>query len=245
MKFKFRVGFGRLLALVLVASLGSSAFGGDPKAATCRVQVGVELGTGTCVWSGDGVSVVATTNHFSGGEARVTTPAGVMYGTLLPGDARSDTALVVVVGTLPVAEIRADRPTPGEVVRHFGSGSGGGSGTVVHVGPTTSFCDFLTTAPSVSGDSGAGIFDSQGRLVAVHRGRYDPHGVNLQCGGGVTEVLNALGRVGTVQVVERTVGGQTIRYARPKNATTVTPVASQPVLQFLPATSRCANGVCR
>jgi hypothetical protein len=246
MKFKSLLAACALLAL---AGVGRA----DVKDALVRVKVGDKCGSGTCVWrAADGVvSVVATNNHFDNtghADAVVTHGTKTLYGSILPGDKGADVALVVVAGDIPAAEVRRTPVTVGENVWHKGGGSGGGAGKVVFAQPSTHQTAFRTTASSTSGDSGAGIFDERNRLVAVHAGRYDPKGENLQYGGQAPAVLALLEKVGAVQVIEYPTPTGPIRVARQKGAQVARPAAApvmyQPAPVVMYSQPSCANGRC-
>ena len=190
-----------------------SVVNADPKAACVRVSWGQWSASGTCVASEGGKSLVVTNNHlftdakdgagqFVRGEyplaAAVRTLDGGprLTGTAVDGDRDADLAFVVVDGSLPVAELAARDAAPGTAVWHKGVGSGGGAGKVLPpVANDLPKMWFASTAPSVSGDSGAGLFDPAGKLVAVNCGR---HGSGLsapQRGTPVTPVRSLLRRV--------------------------------------------------
>lgn len=159
----------------------------DPKGATFKVHSVHGVGSGVCVASEKGWSLVLSNNHVFAKQpapgtvfplAGYPVPAALsingklVEGTAVAGDLKTDLALVVVKADLPVAELAETEPAPGADVRHYGFGSGGGAGKVLE--PDLSYVaermHFSTTCPSASGDSGCAIFDAQGRVVAVHNG---------------------------------------------------------------------------
>lgn len=244
--------FKNVIALFAVALLAADALGGVEDSLV-RVRVGDKIGSGTCVLTDSGRSVIATNDHFDNvgpAPATVTVGGKTVYGTILPGDREADVALVVVAADIPAVEVRRTPVKVGEAVWHKGGGSGGGTGKVTVAADARTFTAFRTTARSVSGDSGAGIFDAENRLVAVHRGRYDPEGENTQCGGKAAVVLSLVEKIGVVQVVEQeTTAGKRL-IARPKNVPVAAPHAA-PVQQYLPPQLQqantlpaCANGRC-
>lgn len=177
----------------------------DASAACVRVQWGQYGGSGTCLATESGKSLVLTCNHvFSDGgigaypqDCTVQHKGKVYTATAVAGDREADLALVVVDGELPCADIESDNAAIGTEVWHRGIGSGGGSGRVASVPGigryqwVESSCHFAADMPSVSGDSGAGVFTVTGRLVAVHNGRFGAAG-DLARGTPLTPVRNFL-----------------------------------------------------
>ncbi len=161
----------------------------DPKAACVRVGWKQWGASGTCVAVSGGKSLVVTNNHlfsefhdaegqFPRGNyplpATVTPIAGglPLKGVAVDGDRESDLAFVIVDGVLPYTPLAAADAPVGTAVWHAGVGSGGGSGAVL---PPTDHPQpkhrFNSTCPSTSGDSGAGLFDPAGAVVAINCGR--------------------------------------------------------------------------
>lgn len=145
------------------------------------------VGCGTCIASEDGKSLVLTCNHIFDerqGEtapyplAAVVTHRGKEYrATAVSGEYPADLALLVVDGALPVARIATVPAAPGDRIVHYGNTSGSGPsgspGVVVphrpnYVNPS---CHFEWRGKAIEGDSGAGIFNTRGELVAVVCGR--------------------------------------------------------------------------
>jgi hypothetical protein len=170
---------------------GVVTYASDPADACCRVGRGIFAGSGTCVWSEGGKSLVLTNNHIfsetydaEGGTARASYPLTGCYvqhkGKSYPARAVDglssrwgDLAFLEVEAELPVAEVADDVPPLGAVVWHRGTGSGGGSGRMLpnpagHFWPSSLF---TSSMPSISGDSGAGIFNEAGQLVGINCGR--------------------------------------------------------------------------
>ena len=161
----------------------------NPKDACVRVAWKQWGASGTCVAVSGGKSLVVTNNHlfsehhdregqFPRGDyplpATVTPVSGgpALKGLAVDGDREGDLAFVVVDGVLPYTPLAAADAPAGTAVFHHGVGSGGGPGVVLppvdHPQPKHRF---NSTCPSTSGDSGAGLFDPAGEVVAVNCGR--------------------------------------------------------------------------
>lgn len=160
----------------------------DPKAATCVVNWKQYLGSGTCIASEGGKSLVLTCNHVWSEQSSPGAPFplgsyplfgevrhdGKTYSaTAIAGDADADLALVVVDAPLPVARIATQTPAVGAKVRHYGMTSKDTSGEVLPARTDISAAahQFAFTTSAIPGDSGAGVFDERGELVAVVCGR--------------------------------------------------------------------------
>lgn len=145
-------------------------------------------GSGTCVASEGGKSLVLTNNHVvSSGRhpdtgwrddvyplvATVTHEKKQYTATAVSGVRNEDIALVVVDGTLPVALVAERAPAAGTKVYRNGSGSGYQVCQVIEpdMSWTQPSMHFVVKGISESGDSGAGYFDEKGLLVAVHCGK--------------------------------------------------------------------------
>jgi S1-C subfamily serine protease len=151
-------------------------------------------GTGTVVACEEGKSLVITNAHVADDPdgAYTVTHAGTVYpATYVAGSAvrlvtpdtvrvdGPDLALLVVDAALPTATVARNAPRPGDRVRLGGFGGRLGAQEAVekagevldaagYVEPT-----FLSTTDATSGDSGSGVFDDAGELVAVHWGGGD------------------------------------------------------------------------
>lgn len=167
---------------------------GPALAATCAVSRGNAGGSGTCVGCENGVSVVVTNNHIftdvrtAGGWfamapyplACVVTPRGgkELKATAVGGCELSDIAVVLVEGEIPVAPIAEQLPKVGDRVWHAGMGRRGlvrrGKAMRSDFRYDHPSCWFSADCESVSGDSGSGVFNDRGELVAVLCGT---HGV--------------------------------------------------------------------
>ena len=223
----------------------------DAKAAAVGVQWKKYLGSGTCIASENGASLVLTCNHVFAEQpypgapfplaayplAAWVTHGGTEYKAVaLAGDERSDLALVIVDAPLPVARIAASDPPEGAAVRHYGRTSKETSGKVLPLRTeyTSPAARFTFTAAAIEGDSGAGVFNEDGELVAVVCGR-------------IRSEATAPGRGTTVSIVRTVVTTHSGRLAlfprlrakldARKAATTVTvqPVPPAAVLPTAPA----------
>lgn len=145
-----------------------------PKEATVRVSQGNGSGTGAVVHAAAGRSLVVTNHHVVPAAAPVSVAhGGKTYPARVLGYAPDgDLALLEVLAPLPAAAL-GDDPAPGTAVTHWGLSSGKQRGTVrgyesmavpsLGWSGSVAVGDYAT-AP---GDSGAGLFDDSGRLVAV------------------------------------------------------------------------------
>lgn len=157
-------------------------------------------GTGTVIASEDGRSLVLTNAHVVESAAHPITVTYWCDGkpwtqpaTYLGGSAVStvsadtisvhgpDLALISIAADLPAVEVAESIPAEGEAVSLFGFGGTGStvypkhkSGRVLREdGGRTTAGDPITrtSIATVNGDSGSGIFNDRGQLVAVHWGR--------------------------------------------------------------------------
>ncbi len=169
-------------------------------------------GSGTCVWTERGKSVILTCNHIftdvrdaENRHVKADYPIEVLIqtgdksksykGVAIDGDPTTDTAVVIVEGALPYAEVSEEDVPDGATVWHKGYGSGGGEG-VAYKRPSilNKYGRYSSTCPSVFGDSGAGVIARDtGRLVAVHCGTSTDDG--RARGAPVSEIRPFLGRV--------------------------------------------------
>lgn len=161
-----------------------------PKDATVRVSVGNGHGSGVCVWSDEGYSLVLTCRHVTdGGGATTVTHKQTRYvGNLMDVDDRDDLALVWLEGEIPVASVAASYPAAGESLTLWGHGNDGGAlkpktGKAIGYGGAK----LLTGGPvyeagflSIPGDSGGGVFNVRGELVAINWGN---DGTKSSCAG--------------------------------------------------------------
>jgi S1-C subfamily serine protease len=159
-----------LLALLLAAPA-------DPSASCVRVSQPGSAGSGTVVATDGERSLVLTARHVTGTDfgvkLTVAAPDGrTVAGTLVAYDAAADLAAVEVPADLPAAAVAARRPAVGAAVRQWGC-TGGGK----RAAKAGTFTDYGATIQADGGDSGCGVFDAAGRLVAVTVGktaRFDP-----------------------------------------------------------------------
>ena len=149
-----------------------------PKDATVRVSVGAGNGSGVCVWSDEGYSLVLTCRHVAdgGGAASVTHAGERLAANLMAVDDRDDLALVWLTGELPVAVLATDYPAAGEKLTLWGYSGGelnaktgkamGYGGARLLTGGPVYEAGFL----SIPGDSGGGVFNARGELVGINWG---------------------------------------------------------------------------
>lgn len=182
----------------------------NPSAACVRVSWNKFSASGTCVAYEDGKSLVVTNNHLFSeshdsegqlqrGEYPLAATVATLDGkktfkaTAIDGDRDADLALVVVDGELPVAQLAEADSTEGTRVWHKGIGSGGGEGRVLSIKPNLQpKLNFASDCSTQVGDSGAGVFDEQGRLVAVHCGRHGTEPSAAERGTPITPVRSLL-----------------------------------------------------
>jgi hypothetical protein len=145
-------------------------------AAACAVWVGDfgAGGSGTVVACEQGRSLVVTNQHVVNGYQDVHVDCG---GKRYPGKVVSvaqaaDLAVVVVEAELPVAKLAEAEPPRGAKVVQWGCDARGNFRMVTKEGVFLGVNGnrFQSTIESWSGDSGCGVFDEQGRLVAVNYG---------------------------------------------------------------------------
>jgi S1-C subfamily serine protease len=173
------------------AKVGLGTAAADPKDACVRVSWKQWSASGTCVVSSGGRSLIVTNNHlfsethdangqFVLGAYPLPATVTVVVGgaehkaVAVGGDTDADLAFVVVDATIPFAPLAASDTTEGTLVQHYGIGSGGGRGRVLAwIRHQQAKHRFAASYTSESGDSGAGVFDPSGSVVAVHCGRHD------------------------------------------------------------------------
>lgn len=132
-------------------------------------------GSGTVLASEDGKSLVVTNHHVV-----PTNIAGVVVihkekeypaRLLVTGNDDVDLSLLIVDVKLPAAPLATKLPKLGDKVRHWGSTSGPAEGKVTGATASLPTPSLDSTLSSIPGDSGAGVFDTDGKLVAVNWGR--------------------------------------------------------------------------
>jgi len=149
----------------------------SPESASFRIWAGNSGGSGTAI----GEHVVVTNAHVVGQrqrDIRVIQPlTGRQHtGTLLVANRSADIALVYVRDVLPYVRISRTGPAVGMQCSLVGYGSdnvmklGNGRFLGANSRQESGVPIWDCTAESVSGDSGGGIFDSAGQLVAINWG---------------------------------------------------------------------------
>jgi hypothetical protein len=208
-------GSGPLLA----ADPPAAAKAADPSSASVRVgyRVGAvqAWGTGTVLACEGGKSLVLTNRHVcpdAKGKATVVKDGWEYPAAFVAADAAADLALVETEWELPAAAgIAAAEPAPGTRLTMWGYGGnwaptrkagplGPVRGRRVDDGSEVGQAGVV----SVDGDSGSGLFDAAGRLVAVVWGgdgrtaatvplAYVRSFVRGKCGGQYPELAKAIG----------------------------------------------------
>jgi len=235
-------------------------------------------GTGTVIYAGGGKSLVLTNAHVvENGNTRIfVTPAhgdtryealywhGSQVSQTGPGTIHvhgSDLCLLAVQGELPVAEIADELPAVGARVYQYGFG-----GRFPNQGPTekqgqvvhpegrhagSGYPLLNTTIPSQSGDSGAGIFDENGRLVGVcwGAGKAGQSGVRLDEVHTFTvvalkETKGPFARLRDRLAARRLANAAAQEVAKQAARGLPTAVPSSPVQLPGPAQGGCPGGAC-
>lgn len=151
----------------------------SPLASVCGVwsqdfRIG---GSGTVIASEQGKSLVMTNRHVvqdGTGQVHVDNGGRRYPGQVIATDTKADLAIILVDATLPVAQLASSLPPKGAKVMQWGRDSRYDNRFVlkegVALGVRDGRKDFESTIESYLGDSGCGVFDEQGRLVAVNWG---------------------------------------------------------------------------
>lgn len=147
-----------------------------------------ELGTGTVVAARSGESLILTNAHVAEDGTKplsIRTQGGRSYPAKYVAGSRvehidsenirvhgPDLALVSVAAELPVAPVASDTPVEGTAVCLWGYGKVTDGRPAQKTGRTLPQGDYvgsiqLTSIPSQNGDSGSGVFNEKGALVAV------------------------------------------------------------------------------
>lgn len=182
----------RTVSCVLAFFLAIASVWGAPapQVGPCvSVNWGRYWASGVCIGSDGRQSLVLTNNHlfsnqpFPGAEFPLGNyPLAGKVESLdekqtfaargVGGDTEADLALVIVEGNLLSAPLSLQDAPEGTVVRHYGIGSKFSSGVVLAAIMGQPKSRFAATLRAVSGDSGAGIFDPLGQIVAINCGRH-------------------------------------------------------------------------
>jgi len=184
--FLAAIGFGTIrhgikkaegLILLLFLSVPCAAQTVDPGYASYRIWCG--NGAGSC--TGIAPDLVATNVHVAGvggASCRIAHPLTnrEWRGQTVAGDRDADVALVLISSADLDWVYLGDDPVAGKPCFHYGYGGGtvlkGGTGQYLQpLGKS-----WYASTSSVSGDSGGGIFDEQGRLCSVNWGSTDVTG---------------------------------------------------------------------
>jgi serine protease Do len=167
-----------IFALFLLTGLAHA--GPEDSAVQVRHFAGGSIGSGsgTVVWMGGGVSFVLTNHHVApdcGRKVEVTLAGQTYPAEWLRSDAGIDLALLRVKAELPAADVADEPPARGTVLRQWGHSRGGPqkpkAGPAIGVDGRRAVPGggqvYATGIHSEPGDSGSGVFDPAGRLVAV------------------------------------------------------------------------------
>lgn len=188
----------KLLSLFALFAVCGPLFAADPSKSAFTVATDSGSGSGIVVKGGES-SVVLTNKHVVEGRSGVWV---VVEGKLVAAkevvvDPADDLAIVVVGVRLPAVPLAESEPAAGEKVVAWGRMSGPCAGKVErvceYVGKPSSL---LTTCLSLPGDSGGGVCDAEGRLVAVNWGRHDGVSGGLQAGVRLPAIRDFLRRAG-------------------------------------------------
>jgi S1-C subfamily serine protease len=142
-----------------------------------EVRNGPVSGSGTCVHSAAGKSLILTNRHVVADRPSGWVVAGAdrwSEGTVKAVSPDADLALIECPGSFPVAPLAESDPA-GLPVRRLGFGRGVLRVAAGRLGELVRGKDRVTTMESIPGDSGSGVLDPDGRLVAVTWGQFgDP-----------------------------------------------------------------------
>lgn len=232
-------------------------------------------GTGTAIAAENGCTLILTNAHVAqaGKPTRVTywhegspytSPAKFLDGSTVTDAGPQliqvhgpDLALLVLeAAELRPVELAAEIPAAGEAVQLYGFGGAGVYGTVpLHkTGRTLHAAGWQTMAgdpiqrtsiETVNGDSGAGIFNQAGQLVAVHWGG---GAVRLDTVHAFT--VQVLDRKGLFTRLKNRLAARRIAAAIAKAFSSGTPNPAPPPVKdptptAAPAVSNCPGGVCK
>lgn len=172
----------RLVSVVLLLLLGSNASGQQ-----VRVSTPAGAGSGIAVAQREGKTLVLTCNHIPADRDPFTgrfplapypLPCDVeaggkkLKGTAIGGCEKADLCIVIVDGLVPVVPLAKRDALVGEKIQHWGNRSKHATGVALEVDPSDPLSfQFLSTCAAISGDSGAGVYNSDGEICAIICGR--------------------------------------------------------------------------
>lgn len=256
---------------------GKCPLAGERSAVSVHVSMGnaTAHGSGTVIASEDGKSLVLTNAHVvESANYPITVvhtdadgqpwryPATYIGGSSVSQSgnmlsiAGPDLALLQVDYSLPAAEIADSIPASGTPVQLWGFGGSMSGSTPTHrTGQVTThgFADAITasTLRTINGDSGAGVFTEDGKLVAVHWGG---NGVALSVRLDVvhTFTVSTIEKRGVFKNFKNRLAARKINKAinslgwlpEPPSAKPKAPVAGPTVIPAGTLGSPCANGKC-
>lgn len=218
------------------------------EAATVEVQRGKNSGTGVVVACEDGHSLVLTNRHVI--EAPSTEGIVVKVGDkLYPAVYQAvhdeqDLALITVKATLTVVEIAEVAPAEGETVVLYGYPYNE-NGLKRKIGKALSKFGalrlFSSTLEPVSGDSGGGVFNEKGQLVAVNHSYVAENGIRGAQLGVHLDELRAYLKDRAAAVFPRFAARMAVNKAvkdaarnAPKDAPRTAPPPAPPVVDIKP-----------
>lgn len=189
------------LAFALVLFLAGPLGAADPRPSTVVVAyqkgpAGGE-GSGTVVAAEGGRVLVLTNRHVcpDPGTAITVRAGGRAYrADWLGADPVADLAALAVTADLPAAELAPDDPPAGTPLRHFGRTTGPQAGWHVDAALMDNVPTGRARLHSASGDSGAGLFGPDDKLVAVMWGgtvEAEPYNLSVR----LSEIRRFLARV--------------------------------------------------
>lgn len=155
---------------------------GQPKDASVKIAVGNGSCSATSIAYHNGQSLIITVSHLFRGDngqyyqpgtkVSVTTEAGEQFdGELVAIHPTSDIALAIIKGKIPTASFNLREPLVGEQVQQWGYNYLSKGKQVYKTGIVIKISDYNGTMDSsidqISGESGVGVFNLSGRIVAV------------------------------------------------------------------------------
>jgi hypothetical protein len=191
-----------ILTALVLAALAPAAAAQDVEVTTPTAPGVSSAGSGVCVASRDGRSIVLTCEHVFG-PGPFPRPAEVRHGgktyraACVGACGDTDVAVVVVHATLPAAQLADADARAGEAVTHNGRKSGPAAGVVLPY--RTEYVEakahFAATLPSISGDSGAAVYDAAGKVVSLVCGRTGVGAGDPMRGAPLSAIKRAVARV--------------------------------------------------
>jgi hypothetical protein len=174
----------KALALILLTPI--MLWASEPSEACVLVKCGIFAGSGTCVKHDSDYTIVLTNKHVIESEQSLSIVHNnrEYAAIVLFSDPAEDQAILKVRAKLPIAELTETEPEVGEIVQQWGYDARGNGKLVYKQGRVVQPVrgTFRSTIESYSGDSGCGVFNAEGKLVAVNygfEGTYQSRGPQL------------------------------------------------------------------